>query len=303
VTTYNGSLHDVTTLIRTVKHCSILNNHLTKLVLDRSFYSRKNINYLLSSEYTNDFIIGLPTTTSLCHNTLNKHYFINNDINYVIQLNGQTLFAVTKKIKWEGNKYLNAHIYIDHSKNNKKRDQITEDILMMFNNVCTNHLDHIDDPDYRYVLNFRKSFKQPTTYIIKRNNDIYNQLLNHQGWFVILTNCDKDPKKVLRIYRNRDIIERGFNILKNFLNNKITNAYNNESYDSKIFIAFITMILFSMIDKVMKANNLYNNKNIDELFEELSNQKAIIINNQYIIDPLTKHLKNYYDYFKCDYPK
>jgi transposase len=107
----------------------------------------------------------------------------------------------------------------------------------------------------------------------------------------------------LEIYRNSDVIEKYFDILKHFQNIKRTKVYSDDAYDSKVFIGFLSMILISMIHRAMRDNSIYKDKSMEELLNELSAIKAIIIDGTYIIDPLTKRVKNHYNMFNCPYPR
>ncbi|MDR2199313.1 MAG: transposase [Deltaproteobacteria bacterium] len=299
--TYNGSLHDVTTLLKTIKECSFVQDHSLKLVLDRGFYSKKNIDFMIFSPYKTSFIIGLPATTSLNKTLIQEHIHIFDNIKYAFQLNGDTYFAATKKIKWE-NKYINAHIYINADKNDKSRDPIVNEIIMMYNNACENPKEYIDEPDYKNALIFRKAPNNPKGYIITKNNKAYQEFRICEGWFVLLSNTETDAEKTLKIYRNRDVVEKAFDILKHFQKHKRTRVKSDEAYESKVFIGFLSMILIAAIHNVMQKNDLYKKKTMDELLGELSSIKALIYDNEYIIDPLTKSVKDYLDMFDCPYP-
>jgi transposase len=298
---YNGSLHDVSTLLCTTIKCALIQNKSYKFVLDRGFYSKKNINHLLFSDYKSDFIVGLPGTTQLNKDLIKEYKFILEDINYAIQFNGSTLFAASKKVKWE-KKYINAITYVDPTKNDQNRDSIIAQINMMYQNACENPEDYIDDPDYRYVLSFRRSNKRDNGYIVKKNNEAYKEFRSREGWFILLSNCDSDPLQTLEIYRKRDVVEKAFNVVKNFQQQNRTRVHSDDVYDSKVFIGFLSMILISQIHKILKDNNIYKDKTMDEFLDILSTIKAVIINNKYIIDPLTKATKDYYKLFHCPLP-
>jgi transposase len=295
-------LHDVSTLITTVKQSSFLQNRHLKLVLDRGFYSKKNINYMSFSEYKSDFIIGLPATTTIYNDLVEEHSYIFENISYAFHYKGKTIFATTKKIKPYDNISLYAHIFSDPSKVDANRDIIVDEITTMYNNAMSDPLSYINDPDYRYALTFRKSSKQPNGYIIKKNNDSYKDFRTRDGWFILISNCEKDPIQTLKIYRNRDVVEKAFDLIKHFLRKKRTYVHNDECYENTILITFICMVLISIIHNVMTENDLYKNKTMEEFLLELSSHKAVIIDNNYIIDPLTKTLKNYFDLFNCPYP-
>lgn len=299
---YNGCLHDVSTLIKAVKECSIVQQRDFKLVLDRGYFSKKNVDYMLFSENNADFIIGLPATTILNRSLIDEFYDINENINYAIQFHGDTIFTTSKRIKWD-NKYLYAHVYIDPRKNDKNRDIIVSEILSKYHDACQNPKDYVDDPDYQSVLTFRKSKKSPSGYTVKRNNAAYNDFRSREGWFILISNKENCPLNTLEIYRNRYVAEKAFDIIKQFKRQKRTRVHSDEAYESKIFIGFLSMILISIIHKGMKDHHMYKDKTMEELLSELSAVNAVIVNDQfYIVDPLTKQIKNYFDIFGCPYP-
>jgi transposase len=302
IQTYNGSLHDVSTLQNSIARSSLIQNKSFKFVLDRGFYSKKNINHLLFSDYKSDFLVGLPATTQLNKDLIKDHKYILDDINYAIQVNGDSLFSILKKVKWD-KRYLNALIYVDPKKNDFNRNTIISEINMMYDNACQDPESYIDDPDYRFALRFRKSSKQPNGYIIKKNNDAYKEFRSRNGWFILLSNCESDTLRALEIYRKRDVVEKAFNIIKNFQNDKRTRVHDDDAYDSKVFIGFLSMILISSIHNTMKEHNLYKNKTMDEFFNDLSAIKAVVVKDKYIIDPYTKQVKDYYKFFKCPLPE
>jgi hypothetical protein len=300
---YNGSLHDVSTLVKTVKESAIVQGKCFKLVMDGGFYSKKNINNLLNSSNRADFIIGLPATTNDYKNLIEEFNYINENITYAFQFHGDTMFSASKRINF-CNKYLYAHVFIDPRKNDKNRDSIVNDILLMYENARENPKDYIDNPDYQYALNFEVCPTSPTGYKVTRNNNAYQDFRCRDGWFVLLTNCEKNPIKTLEIYRNRDVVEKAFDIIKNFMKTKRTYVHSDDVYESKAFIGFLSMILISMIHKVMKENKIYNDKTMDEFLSEMSSIKKVIFSDKScVIDPIPRSIKNYLDFFTCPYPE
>jgi hypothetical protein len=130
----------------------------------------------------------------------------------------------------------------------------------------------------------------------------YQEFNNSDRRYILFSNIKIDPVKVLRISRNYDVIKYLCNILRHFRKNKGIYIHSDTIDENKIFIDFISMILISMMLKVMDRNKFDSNITIDDLLSELSNIKAVIIRNIYIIDPLTKPVKLYLDAFNCPYP-
>ncbi|MDR1870745.1 MAG: transposase [Deltaproteobacteria bacterium] len=304
-TVYNGSLPDVTTLVQTITERNIAQHYNLKLVLDRGFYSKRNVDFLVFSPHKTDFIMGLPATTSLYNSLINEHLHILDNYNYAFKHNGDTIFAATKKIMWQ-NKYLTAYIYVDPTKNDNNRNIVANEILMMYENACKDPQNYVDDPDYSFALKFRRSSKQKGGYIVKINNDAYKAFCSQEGWLILLSNYVKNPKEILEIYQNRDVVydvvDKAFDILKHFQNKNRTYVQSDDIYESYVFIGFLSMIMISVIHKTMKEHSIYKNRTMDEFLDELSAIKALILDQKYIIDPLTKLTKQYFDYFNCPYP-
>jgi transposase len=173
----------------------------------------------------------------------------------------------------------------------------------MFKNASKYPEDYIDCPDYKYALHFEESPTSPTGYKVTKNNKAYQDYLYRDGWFVLLTNCEKNPMKTLEIYRTRDVMENAFDIINNFITIDRTSVNSCEVYENKAFIGFLVMILISMIQKVMKENKIFNDKIMVQFLSEMSSIKKVIFSDMsYVIDPIPESIKNYLDLFKCPYP-
>jgi hypothetical protein len=101
-TTYNGSLTDVVTLKSTLQELNYIFGSLNiKLVLDRCFYSKENINYMLSQNGLK-FIIGVPFTSNYSKKIiLSVENTINNVDNYIkTSTNGDYIKGLKVYIQW-----------------------------------------------------------------------------------------------------------------------------------------------------------------------------------------------------------
>jgi transposase len=302
-TIYDRSLNDVITLIRAIKQTSIIKNRAYKLVLDSKFYSKNNINYLLFSENKSDFLLSVPGTTILKNKLIEEHKYIFNNINYAIPVNNDQLFGTTKRFNWENKKFIYAHIFINPKINDASRNKIIEDFDIMYNNAVKNPELYINDPDYSYALIFMRSSKSPTGYIVKKNQKAYYESRSKAGWFVLISNSIKDAKKAIEIYRRRDTIKKSFNMLKNFMKKKCTDLNDDNKYENKIFVSFLSLIFLSFMHNIMKDNDIYKLFTIDQIFSELNTINGLKVDEEnLIIDPLTKITKDIYDLFKCPYP-
>ena len=65
--------------------------------------------------------------------------------------------------------------------------------------------------------------------------------------------CQK--MRFLGLYRNKDSIEKIFSTLKNDLSEKRTRTHSLMTMRGSIFINFISLILISWVDHIMKEKN------------------------------------------------
>jgi len=62
---------------------------------------------------------------------------------------------------------------------------------------------------HRKYLSIRKSSKAEIGYTIKIRDDVINGELKHSGWLVLVSNDVASAKEALRIYRAKDVVEKG----------------------------------------------------------------------------------------------
>jgi transposase len=89
-----------------------------------------------------------------------------------------------------------------------------------------------------------------------------------------------DSEKVLDIYRNKDVIEKSFNNLKNRLNLRRTSVCSYQNLEGEIFLQYIGLIFILYVHKHMKDNNLYKNFTMESLFDELDIISIFYYSNQ-----------------------
>ncbi|MDI9526083.1 MAG: transposase, partial [Pseudomonadota bacterium] len=89
------------------------------------------------------------------------------------------------------------------------------------------------------------------------------------GYFALLSNEIKDPVEALEIYRNKDLVEKAFDNLKERLNLRRVAVSSEQSLDGKLFVQFIALIFLSYITKRMQENKLFKDYTLQEILDEL----------------------------------
>ncbi|MDR3203534.1 MAG: hypothetical protein LBV23_02145 [Deltaproteobacteria bacterium] len=106
---------------------------------------------------------------------------------------------------------------------------------------------------------------------------------------------------MLKIYRRKDIIEKGFDDLKNYIDIKRIQTYNNETTNGKFFCSFIALIAASLIAEKL---NLFNKKSgrrhlsKQALISELKKIRVIKFNDgEHLMNQITKKQRDILNHF------
>jgi transposase len=119
---------------------------------------------------------------------------------------------------------------------------------------------------------------------------------------VLISNHVKDAKEALRIYRAKDVVEKGFLKLKNNLDLNRLRVHGDTTMRAKVFVGFIALIMLSHIHNVMLKKGLYKNMTKLELIRHMEKFRVQYIKGNRILFPISKIQKTILDAFGVKYP-
>ncbi|MDR1164472.1 MAG: hypothetical protein LBO66_01120 [Deltaproteobacteria bacterium] len=146
----------------------------------------------------------------------------------------------------------------------------------------------------------RQFYQKWATFIGK--TDSFNQKLTNSAWFIFLGDKIKNTEEALSIYRMRDIIEKEYQDYKTRLDFERPRMGNIKVYQSKSFIGFLSLIVFSKIREILSNNQLFKSCATDEALLKLNVIRIHKENNKSYISSLTSTQKKLFDCFNCPYP-
>ena len=121
------------------------------------------------------------------------------------------------------------------------------------------------NPDF-FKANKRFVLKHRDQYAL--NINALSEAVELSGCFAIRSNCGLDAFEVLRIYRERNIIEQNFNQLKNWVDGDRLYA-TQSTYKGKILVFIIAeslrMVMLNRIQKTVKSKAPKQKKDLKEL--------------------------------------
>jgi hypothetical protein len=291
-TVYSGSLRDVSTLKSTVSEfTSLTGSSDIMIVMDKGFFSAKNINMLLDSEKDGlhcHFLISVPFTNQFAKDFVESERIDIDRIENVVLTNGSPIRGIHKLHDWGDDVQLNSHVFFNPEKAVRERNELFGYVTSLARQATADPYNEKLAAEYARYLIVRKVQKNSRDVTVSIREDVVAKELGTTGWFILLSNCIKDSQIAHDIYRMKDVVEKSFLRYKNNLGLKRLRVHSDERMQNKIFIAFIALIITSAIHETMKRKCLYKHMTLHKLILTLAKLKSTTINGKDILRPMTK---------------
>ena len=115
-------------------------------------------------------------------------------------------------------------------------------------------------------------------------------IIDRTGYFILLSNNKSlSSNDVIKIYRNRDVIEKNFDQFKNHLDFKRMRTHWTKTTEGKMFIGFIALILRSYMCRLLKQDSKTKHLTFEKAMLELKKiQSHTLSDKSEVMTPLTK---------------
>jgi transposase len=284
---YTGSIHDVSTLESFIDQLCFIDDKSFNLVLDKGFYSKSNIQYLLKRYPSYKFLMSIPFTTELTRKIVSQGKSQFDDTRY-FQINNDILLGRSFTNAIANDQMLNYHVIYNEKLYTDKYNSMIANAIKLRNKAITNPSKYINNKTYNRYLIFDKN-KSLHTYDVKINSIRIKYELRNAGWLIIVGNdLNLSYESVCNIYRSKDCVEKSFDRLKNNLDLSRLIIHSDEILANKLFIAFISMIIIAYIHNIMNKNNLYSYLSLLELLDHLGKIKIVKSNENQTMTPISK---------------
>ena len=214
----------------------------------------------------------------------------------------ESLRAVTKHRRWNQSHKVYAHIYYNALKAQGIREDLYAHVAVLRERAMEHPEKYVYDPVYTKYLIIRRSEKENNGYTVNLRDGVVEAELETAGWMIIISNFVSDAKEAIKIYREKDIAEKGFQRLKNSLDLGRLRVHSETNMQNKVFIGFISLILLSGIHNVMVDKKLYSKMTMKKLILVLSRLKLQMVNGVRVLYPVTKEQRAIYDAFDINVP-
>ena len=171
------------------------------------------------------------------------------DIKSNFRINNELLSHVQSEMQFEG-KSFPSHIYLNEKAELDQRQQLIKDLIEIEDETIKNkHFPNLKEATKFKTNNIIKKYHElfkwnRTTGMLERNVLKIKEKISSLGYFILLTNRKElDKSEILEKYRNRDSVEKVFDLLKNENDGNRLRAHSQYNSDARLFIKFISLII------------------------------------------------------------
>ena len=123
------------------------------------------------------------------------------------------------------------------------------------------------------------------------------------GTMILLSNRAMDAKEILYLYRRKDTVEKFFDALKHELERKRLRIHTQETFEGRLFLDFIALILYAWISKVMRREGISKDLSVQELMYELKKIKRVQLGEKKtVITEVSKKQRELFKAFEIEPP-
>lgn len=286
--TYPGSIVDKSHLPHMLAYNDELGIRDFGLVLDRGFCSTANVSYLKDTGLR--FILGVE----LRHKTVrNAVASVRGDVTSLRYRIKQGIHARRVPGRYYG-VAANLHIYYDPILAEEQRRDLLRRVEAQEEKLAQlEELTRREAKRYGAFLDLERQHDGSFTY--ERNYGRIDAASLNCGFFCLLTDQELDSEEVLNLYRRRELIESGFDELKNHVDMRRLKTHNDQTTDGKLFCAFVSLIAVCAINGRMGEYMAKHSVSKDAIIRELEKVKVItMVDGRRLMNPLTKRQRQLY---------
>lgn len=291
-----GNITDVTTLHNLLKTFKTLKVKTLHYVMDKGFYSKKNVDELFAAR--DKFLVSVPINNKWLQHAIDDIYETIHGPEGYKKLDDEVLYVHSRLYPWGSDKrgcYL--HLYYNARRRADAVDQFNEELVRYRAELESGQLvsAHQEAYDTFFII---KTTPKRGMKITFNTNAVSLYINRYAGFQALLSNGIKDPVEALQIYRDKDVVEKCFDDLKNQADMKRLRMHNSVTVDGRLFVQFIALIYISALRKEMRKSNLIERYTVRELLQEMDTLTKIKYSGKYghilteVIKPQREILKS-----------
>lgn len=305
---YPGSIADVTTIANVVKEMTAQQISIRRFVLDRGFYSTRNMQMLVKEKIP--VIIPLPFRVKLAHELLrDTRRDLDSPLNGFVH-HGQALFHTHRRVTI-GDYQCDAHIYLDPERKARETTRLLHRLSEVEEHMSRQSCETIEEAvdllhskshGLQRLFRIRMDGTQP---VLQRKPRVLNMIINRYGKHIIISKANRlNRDEVLYLYRRRDQVEKMFDVLKTELDSNRLRIHSREALDGRLFIMFIGLIMNFIIQSRIRENTYLQQYSVKEILDKLKLIRQVeMTNGQTYLTEISKKQRDILKAFNLAIPQ
>jgi transposase len=255
-------------------------------VMDCGFVTEGNLHRLREVQF--DFITALPGSR------LEALRLIDGNKNEVRKSKNRIkeyeVYGIKQVIELHGENLV-AHIYFDSKKQIFDEKELYARIEKL--QTALEKMSGSKRATRKYKDYFVINEKPDDAFSFELDTHKIDEKLDRAGFFILLaSNPNLSSNDVLKIYREKDVIEKNFDQFKNRLDFRRMRTHWNSTTEGKLFVGFIALILRAYLLRKIKDGTNTKRLIFDKVLIELRKIKMLTLtDSSEILMPLTKFQK------------
>lgn len=242
---YPGSIVDVSQLQYVLDKFQGFGYRNIGFILDRGYFSRENIEFMDKCKY--DFVIMVKGRGSFVNHMIleNQGKFEKKRAFYIeeYRTNGMTI-----KSKLYADDEADRYFHLFHSirRESAEQQQLENELRRMKDAMdkCKGREAVLGKIyEHYFELTYHEKNGKQILYGYREREGVIERELMLCGYFAIVTSGCMTAKEALLLYKSRDTSEKLFCFDKTFLGNRSLRVCTNDTFDGKVFVAFIALVI------------------------------------------------------------
>lgn len=279
-----GNLPDVTSVTNAIKQLSALDINATEVITDNGYYSEQNFSELLQAGFS--FITLAKTNIRWIKVEIDKQMDALDDFRSVCPFDHSThgvsviLMHEFEKTRKYANHTTGAakgttetfmrriylNIYFNHSRQAADKEAFENELYELKTLIEEGTpIDELASPAQEKV---RKYFTIKTwgkKITVVPNNKAIQDANRYHGYFVLISNKEKDPFECLRKYRKRETIESFFEAEKQHADGARLRVWNTDTLRGRMFVQFVSLCYYEYFsEEIRKLKAVLGKENGDK---------------------------------------
>lgn len=266
-----GNLPDVISITNAINQLSALGVRTTEIITDNGYYSEQNFAELLLAGF--DFITLAKTSVKWIRPEVDRQREALDSFKSVCPFDPSThggcvllMHDFERKRKYASHKsgaqkgdvetftrriYLN--IYFNHSRQSADKAAFEADLFELKTLLESGTpVDELPDLSQAKVKKYFSIKKRGGKITVVPTNKAIADANKYHGYFVLVSNKEKDPFECLRKYRKRETIESFFEAGKQHADGSRARVWNADTLRGRMFVQFVSLCYYEYLNEEIR---------------------------------------------------